>query len=79
MRKQYIIAVCSKGKNYGEPGKFIKTIRRVVWSEQIGNFSPIFCRYNKKRCLVQSKDGDLSDPFRREESYAKTFYIEMEG
>ena len=51
----------------------IKTIQRKIWGEAIGNFNPIFCRYNYKRCLVQSKSQDLSDPFRRTES--NDYYI----
>lgn len=58
-------------------GKFelVKTIARKPWLEQIGNFSPMFCRYNHKRTLVHSDEGDLSDPFRRNENYSKTFFI----
>jgi hypothetical protein len=53
------------------------TIKRQLRAEQIGNFNPIFCTYQGKRILVQSDDGDLSDPFRREESYLKTLYIKL--
>ena len=40
-------------------------------------FPPIFCRYKGKRELVSSEEGDLSDPFRREESYLSRLYIEV--
>jgi len=59
----------------------VETIQRKLWGEQIGNFNPVFCRYHgaktPQRVLVQSDAGDLSDPFRREESYSQTFYIEL--
>lgn len=68
------------GKITGDKGEFdlVETIERVLYAEQIGNFNPIFCRYNgNNRVLVHSDDGDLSDPFRRTEKYAKTFFIEV--
>ena len=77
MKKTETIRVCKKGLNYGEPGELITIIRRVPWFAQIGNFSPMFCRYDRKRCLVQSEAGDLSDPFRREASYRDSFFIEI--
>lgn len=59
-----------------QDGSIVETIKRVLYAEQIGNFNPYFCRYkNDDRCLVKSDAGDLSDPFRRTEEYAKTFYI----
>lgn len=59
-------------------GDFKETIKRVLRSESIGNFNPFFCTYKgNKRCLVKSEIGDLSDPFRRTEEYAKTLYIEV--
>ena len=77
MKKQ-IIDVCKKGEHYGEPGEKIESIRRVLRAEAIGNFNPIFCTYKgEKRNLVQSRHGDLSDPFRREESYLNSLYIEV--
>lgn len=55
-----------------------ETIKREIRAEQIGNFNPFFCTYKgNKRCLVKSDAGDVSDPFRRDESYAETFYIEV--
>lgn len=50
-------------------------IKRKLYAEQVGNFNPIFCRYKGAWYLVHSDAGDTSDPFRREESYAKSFFI----
>ena len=59
-------------------GKRIKTIKRVIWGEAIGNFNPIFCRFSyANRCLVKCTKGDISDPFRRDDSYLNTLYIEI--
>ena len=55
----------------------VETITRKPWVEAIGNFNPIFCRYQGKRTLVHSDKGDLSDPFRREGSYLETLFIEV--
>lgn len=77
MKRKYKIKVCEKGEKYGIPGKEIKTISRVITSLPIGNFNPFFVTYNKKPYLLKSLSGDLSDPFRRNEDYAKTFYIEI--
>jgi len=78
MRKRYSIDVRRQGERYGEPGEVIKTIRRVLRAECIGNFNPIFCTYKgDKRMLVKSTSGDLSDPFRREDGYLSTLYIEV--
>ncbi|MEK6884337.1 MAG: hypothetical protein AABY22_32195 [Nanoarchaeota archaeon] len=54
-----------------------KKIKRKIWAEAIGNFNPIFCRYLGKRTLVKSEIGDLSDPFRREENYLNSLFIEI--
>ena len=50
-------------------------IHRTLIAPQMGNFNPLFCRYKGKTYLVKSLDGDLSDPFRREEEYARSLYI----
>ena len=76
MKKQ-IIDVCKKGEFYGEPGPVVETIKRVLRAEAIGNFNPIFCTYKGQRALVQSRHGDLSDPFRREKNYLNSLYIEL--
>ena len=73
MRKKYEIEL--RTKDSCVPGKLF--IKRVIWGEVFGNFNPFFCRYNGKRYLVKSDCGDLSDPFRRDESYAKSFFIEI--
>lgn len=39
-------------------------IYRKVWSESIGNFQPVFCRYMNARHLVQSDELHLDDPLR---------------
>jgi hypothetical protein len=44
----------------------------------MGNFNPLFCTYNGKKYLVQSECGDLSDPFRREESWLEKLFIKLE-
>ncbi len=55
----------------------VETIERVLTGKAIGNFNPLFCRYNKEDYLVHSDEGDLSDSFRREESYAECLYIKI--
>lgn len=56
----------------------VDLIRRVLRSEQIGNFNPFFCTYKgDRRMLVNSNEGDVSDPFRRKEKYAASFFIEV--
>jgi len=42
----------------------IDIIYRKVWSEPVGNFQPVFCRYLNKRHLVQSDELHLDDPLR---------------
>ena len=74
---KHAIRVHKKGSKYSIPGALIETIKRVLRAECIGNFNPIFCRYNNKQYLVQSGEGDLSDPFRREPSYLQHLYIEV--
>ena len=76
MNKQTIF-VHKEGPRYGEPGEYIETIKRKCWAEAIGNFNPIFCRYKGERWLVKSREGDISDPFRRDESYLNSLYIEV--
>jgi hypothetical protein len=74
MSKKYTVQV--RRYNPDKSTTVVETIDRVLRAEQIGNFSPFFCTYQgNQRCLVQSDEGDLSDPFRRDESYAQSFYI----
>lgn len=70
--KTHTIHVVSK-----DNGDLLDVRERKLFAEQCGNFNPIFCRYKGKRCLVHAVEGDLSDPFRREESYLSTLYIEV--
>jgi hypothetical protein len=60
---------------FGEGGESLGIIKRTLRAEQIGNFNPIFCTYKGKRTLVKSKAGDISDPFRRHESYLSSLFI----
>lgn len=64
-------------RKYNNDGSYavVENITRKPWMEAIGNFNPMFCRYNGKRTLVHSDEGDLSDPFRREEGYLKCLFI----
>ena len=55
----------------------IETISRVLTGKAIGNFNPIYCRYQKREHLVMSREGDLSDPFRRDDSYLEKLYIQV--
>jgi len=71
MRKKEQIEVRHKDK-------VVAIINRVLKAEMMGNFNPIFCTYKGKERLVKSEEGDLSDPFRREESYRTSLYIEVE-
>ena len=74
--KKHTIEVREVWKDEAKPGYTIITIiRRVLRSEAIGNFNPVFCTYQGKRTLVSSDQGDLSDPFRREENYLEKLYI----
>jgi hypothetical protein len=80
--RKYLPGQSSSGSDYigkitGDFGTFetVETISRVLRAEQIGNFNPIFCTYKGKRCLVHSEEGDLSDPFRRDQSYVQSLFI----
>ena len=69
----------SLGKITGDFGhhEVVATIQRVLRSESIGNFCPVFCSYKgNNRHLVKSDAGDLTDPFRADESYAQSLFIE---
>ncbi len=77
IREKQVVDVYLKGEKYGEPGEFVETISRKLRAESIGNFNPIFCTYHKKERLVQSRIGDLSDPFRRTHEYLEDLFIEI--
>jgi len=66
--KKYKIAIKSLGI----------VIERVIKCIPLGNFCPFYCTYNRKVYLVQSEEGDISDPFRAEKSYLDSLYIELE-
>jgi hypothetical protein len=55
----------------------VKNIKRKLRQEAIGNFCPIFCTYMGEQKLVKSRKGDLSDPFRRDDSYVDELYLEI--
>ena len=66
------------GQSHYTADKFdvVETIHRKVWAEAIGNFNPIFCRYNSNnRVLVHADGGDVSDPFRRTEDQLQKMFI----
>ena len=76
--KRYAVEVRKKGEKFGEPGELIESIKVQLRSKSIGNFNPIYCTYKSKEHVVNSREGDLSDPFRRNDGYLKTLYIEVE-
>ena len=78
MKIKHNISVCKKGKHYGIPGEEMETIKRVLRAEAWGNFNPVYCTYKGKKCLVESAQGDLSDPFRRTGGYLTTLYITID-
>jgi len=54
----------------------VEVIQKVLRAESIGNFNPVFCTYKgHRRCLVQSEDGFIDDPFRRSEESLKKLFI----
>jgi hypothetical protein len=55
-------------------GHLYKIIKRKLKFEAIGNSCPAFVTYKGKEYLVKP-EGDLSDPFRANESYLKSLYI----
>ena len=57
--------------------KVVMTISRVLTARACGNFNPIYCRFNSAEYLVNSREGDLSDPFRREESHLNSLFINL--
>lgn len=57
----------------------VETIKRKLTSCVIGNFNPVFCRYMGKEYLVSSDEGDISDPFRADESYLNSLFIDVTG
>ena len=78
MKKEKQFVTVFKRGTSSKPKIMLKVIKRVLISEQFGNFSPVFCRYNKRYYQVQSTIGDLSDPFRVTKDYLNHLYIEVE-
>ena len=81
MQKKQLIRVVTRGPDFSHfKQNFIEIekIRLVLRAEQIGNFNPVFCTYKGRKCPVLSSDGDISDPFRREDSYLTSLYIEID-
>ncbi len=80
---KYTIEVREVARDYSlydgsAPYTVRETIRRKLRADQVGNFNPLFCTYRgDKRVLVHSDAGDLSDPFRREQSYDKSLFIRV--
>ena len=72
MKKHYVEVI------FKPTGKVIARVKCKLKAEQIGNFSPVFCTYQGKSRLVKSRQGDLSDPFRRNDSYTDSLYIEVD-
>ena len=70
--KKHLVSVYNK-----QTGVLVKSVKRVLRQEAIGNFCPIFCTYMGEQKLVKSKKGDLSDPFRRDDSYVDELYVEI--
>ena len=56
-------------------GHLYAIIKRKMKFEAIGNFYSAFATYKGKEYLVKSEEGDLSDPFRADDSYLKGLYI----
>jgi hypothetical protein len=78
-RKQIQVREYADGRTHHTSDQFtlVETVARKPWLESIGNFNPMFCRYKGQRTLVHSDNGDLSDPFRRDEAYLDTLFIEV--
>lgn len=55
----------------------ISHTHRILRHEPLGNFDFITCTYQGKKRVVKSIEGDLSDPFRRDETYLNSLYIEI--
>lgn len=62
-------------KVYTHDDQFIETIKRVLTFVVLGNWNPAYCVYKREKYQVHSVHGDMSDPFRRDESYLDSLYI----
>jgi hypothetical protein len=70
MNKQTILV-------FDKDNRLVDTVKRKLRFEPIGNFVPAFATYKSKEYLVNSFQGDLSDPFRANESYLTSLYINL--
>lgn len=82
--KKYDIEVRKPITLMETPAQLCHTIKRVLIVKQVGNFNPLYCRYKGKLYPVKSVKGDVSDLFRRDETYLTgelarpNLYIEVE-
>lgn len=53
-------------------------IRRKIYSDTVGNFNRLACRYNGKTYLVNSDAGDVCDPFRASDNMLSALFINIE-
>ena len=61
-------------------GSVVRTIKVVLRAESMGNFNPVFCTYKGRRCLVESDELHLDDPFRcREEDHVGRMFVRPRG
>jgi hypothetical protein len=80
MKKETIQVRNYNGKRYAFPAvtpEILGSVSRRLYSMACGNFNPVYCRYQRKTYLVQSEAGDISDPFRADDSYLKTLFIDI--
>lgn len=61
-------------------GALVETITRKAWRESIGNFCPLFCRYRRKRCLVESDALHVDEAMRFDASeHEGKYFIQPRG
>ena len=79
--KQHVIQVRRYARPNGyffgdSPEGVVETIHRKLYVDQLGNFNRIACRYKGQTFLVNSDAGDIGDPFRADDSYAESLFID---
>jgi hypothetical protein len=77
MKKTYQIDV-RLGANLFGGGETVEKIVRKIYGDAVGNFNRFACRYKGRTFLVHSEAGDLGDPFRADESYQKSLFIQAD-
>lgn len=80
MKKHTVQIRNYNGKRYSFPAvtpEILGTVTRRLYSIACGNFAPIYCRFKGKTYLVNSDAGDVSDPFRANENYLETLFIDI--